>query len=111
MPENECGLRTKPEIALAEIDHVITAGVRLGFVLADAGYGLSAPFRLGLSARGLIWSVGAPRTQKVYTTDATRIWPNAGRDGYARRPISSSSRTSVLVRSKDDRGTACTDMP
>jgi SRSO17 transposase len=35
--------RTKPEIALAEIDRVIAAGVRFGCALADAGYGLSAP--------------------------------------------------------------------
>jgi SRSO17 transposase len=41
--------RTKPEIALAEIDRVIAAGVRFGYVLADAGYGLSAPFRQGLN--------------------------------------------------------------
>ena len=36
---------TKPEIALAEIDRVIAAGGRFGCVLADAGYGISAPFR------------------------------------------------------------------
>ena len=35
--------RSKPEMALAEIDRVIAAGVRFGCVLADAGYGLSAP--------------------------------------------------------------------
>jgi SRSO17 transposase len=39
--------RTKPEIALAEIDRVMAAGMRFGCVLADAGYGLSAPFRQG----------------------------------------------------------------
>jgi SRSO17 transposase len=39
--------RTKPELALAEIDRVIATGVRFGCVLADAGYGLSAPFRQG----------------------------------------------------------------
>ena len=36
--------RTKPEIALAEIDRVIATGVRFACVLADAGYGLSARF-------------------------------------------------------------------
>ncbi|MEZ2224513.1 IS701 family transposase, partial [Rhizobium sp. RCC_161_2] len=44
--------RTKPEIALDEIDRLIAAGVRFGTVLADAGYGLSAAFRQGLSAGG-----------------------------------------------------------
>src|SRR5260370_11673820 len=32
--------RTNPEMALAEIDRAIAAGVRFGCVLADAGYGL-----------------------------------------------------------------------
>jgi DDE superfamily endonuclease len=50
--------RTKPEIALAEIDRLTAAGVRFGCVLADAGYGLSAPFRQGLTARNLTWAVG-----------------------------------------------------
>ena len=46
---------------LAEIDRFIAAGVRSGCVLADAGYGLSAPFRQALSTRGLCWAVGIPR--------------------------------------------------
>ena len=48
VPAEHRTARTKPEIALAEIDHMIAAGVRFGCVLADAGYGLSAPFRQGL---------------------------------------------------------------
>src|SRR5258707_12538672 len=43
--------RTKPEIALAEIDRMISAKVRFRCVLADAGYGVSAPFRQGLTVR------------------------------------------------------------
>ena len=54
--------RTKPEIALAEIDRVMAAGVRFGCVLADAGYGLSAPFRQGLTARGLPGRLASPVT-------------------------------------------------
>ena len=57
--------RTKPEIALAEIDRMISVGVRFRCVLADAGYGLSAPFRQGLTARKLAWAVGIPRHLKV----------------------------------------------
>src|SRR5436309_11432824 len=48
--------RTKPEMALAEIDRVIAAGVHFGCLLADAGYGASAPFRQGLTARKLVWA-------------------------------------------------------
>src|SRR3954449_12159388 len=71
--------RTKPEIALAEIDRVIAAGVRFGCVLADAGYGLSAPFRQGLTARGLVWAVGILGRQKVYPAGVKLIFPIAGR--------------------------------
>src|ERR671929_2131210 len=37
--------RSKPEIALSELDRVLKAGVHFGVVLADAGYGISAAFR------------------------------------------------------------------
>ena len=47
----------------------VPAGVRFGLVLADAGYGISAPFRAGLSGRGLRWAVGIPRILKVYPAD------------------------------------------
>ena len=67
--------RTKPEIALAEIDRLISIGVRFRCVLADAGYGLSAPFRQGLSARRLAWAVGIPRHLKVYPVGVKLIWP------------------------------------
>jgi SRSO17 transposase len=70
--------RTKPAIALAEIDRVIAAGVRFGCVLADAGYGPSAPFRQGLTARKLAWAVGIPRHRR----------PPSRRDGFASRRTS-----------------------
>jgi len=75
VPVQDRAARTKPEIALAEIDRVIAAGVRFGCVLADAGYGLSAPFRQGLTARKLAWAVGIPRHLKVYPVDVQLIWP------------------------------------
>lgn len=79
VPEHRRAYRTKPEIAIEEIDRLRTAGVRFGCVLADAGYGLSAPFRQALSDRGLRWAVGIPRTQKVYPCDVAMIFPVAGR--------------------------------
>ena len=79
VPEDFQAYRTKPDIAIKEIDRVIAAGVRFGCVLADAGYGLSAPFRQALSARGLRWAVGIPRHQKVYPADVQLIFPVAER--------------------------------
>jgi SRSO17 transposase len=79
--------RTKPEIALAEIDRVTAAGVRFGCVLADAGYGLSAPFRQGLTARNLAWAVGIPRHLKVYPVDVRLIWPVTRRGRPRRRHV------------------------
>ena len=79
--------RTKPEIALAEIDRVMAAGVRFGCVLADAGYGLSAPFRQGLTARSLAWAVGIPRHLKVYPVGVQLIWPVAARGRPRQRHV------------------------
>lgn len=78
VPDGMRTSRTKPEIALAEIDRLIVTGVRFGTVLADAGYGLSAAFRQGLSGRGLTWAVGIPKHQKVYPHDVALIFPVAG---------------------------------
>ncbi|MET4899012.1 IS701 family transposase [Sphingomonadaceae bacterium jetA1] len=79
VPEAFQAYRTKPDIAIEEIDRVLAAGVRFGCVLADAGYGLSAPFRQALSARGLCWAVGVPRHQKIYPADVQLTFPVAGR--------------------------------
>jgi hypothetical protein len=74
-------------MALAEIDRAIAAGVRFGCVLADAGYGLSAPFRQGLTARKLAWAVGIPRHLKVYPADVRMIWPVAKRGRPRQRHV------------------------
>lgn len=55
VPEDRQVGRTKPEIAIEEIDRVIASGARFGCVLADSGYGSSGPFRQALSERGLRW--------------------------------------------------------
>ena len=54
---------------------MISIGVRFRCVLADAGYGLSASFRQGLTARKLAWAVGIPRHLKVYPVGVRLIWP------------------------------------
>jgi SRSO17 transposase len=87
VPEIWRNARTKPEMALDEIDRLTAAGMRFGTVLADAGYGLSAPFRQGLSARKLLWAVGIPRHQKVYPVDVSLIFPVAGHGRPRKNPI------------------------
>ena len=77
VPEERRTVLTKPEIAIEEIDRVIAAGVRFGCVLADAGYGSSAPFRQALTERGLLWAVGLSRRQNVYPTDVALLFPVA----------------------------------
>ena len=87
VPEERRSYRTKPEIALEEIERVRVAGLRFGCVLADAGYGLSAPFRQTLSQRGLTWAVGIPFKQKVYPIDVAMIFPVAGRGRPRQRHV------------------------
>ncbi|WP_246689525.1 IS701 family transposase [Methylobacterium sp. WL19] len=84
VPKDLRAARTKLEIAVAEIDRLREGGVRFGCVLADAGYGCSAPFRQALSARGLRWAVGITGRNKVYPADVAMIFPVAGR-GRARQ--------------------------
>jgi SRSO17 transposase len=86
-PPGSPGYLTKPEIELAEIDRNCAAGVRFGCVLADAGHGLSAPFRQGLSERGLTWAVGIPYEQKVYPAGVAMIFLVAGRGRPGQRHI------------------------
>jgi SRSO17 transposase len=95
--------RTKLEIALAEIDRIIAAGVRFGCVLADAGYGMSALFRQGLTARKLTWAVGIPRRLKVYPADVRMIWPVAKRGRRRRRQVAnilSTPAENMLAKAK-----------
>lgn len=105
VPEELRTYRTKPEIALAEIDRVRAAGVRFGCVLADAGYGLSAPFRQGLSERGLAWAVGIPFKQKVYPANVDMVFPVAKRGRPRKNAIPGT--TSVSAQAMLETATWC----
>ena len=93
VPADRQTFRSKPEIAINEVDRMRAAGVRFGCVLADAGYGMSAPFRHALSERGLKWAVGIPRHQKVYPGDVALIFPVAGHGRPRQRHIPDSNRS------------------
>jgi SRSO17 transposase len=97
VPADRQAFRSKPEIAIDEVDRMTAAGVHFGCVLADAGYGLSASFRHALSERGLQWAVGIPRHQKVYRGDVALSFPVAGRGRPRQRHIPDSKSISVEV--------------
>ena len=81
VPEAFWAARSKPEMALEELQRVMQAGVSFGAVVSDAGYGISAPFRQGLSALGLSgrWafhaSEGFPPEVKLVPPPVTRGGP------------------------------------
>ena len=49
---------TKPDIALEQMRQAIAAGVPMGVVLADAGYGDETAFREGITQLGMFYAVG-----------------------------------------------------
>jgi SRSO17 transposase len=78
------GYRPKWKIALDEIDRVRADGMRFGCVLADAGYGMCAEFRQGLTERGLRWAVGILSTQNMYSEGVEISMPSAKGPGRPR---------------------------
>jgi SRSO17 transposase len=95
VPDNRMAARTKPVMALEELDRVCTLGVRFGCVVADAGYGDSAAFRRGLSDRDRLWAVGIPWTQTVYTTAVEITWPVAKTGRPRKRGVASEAPLSA----------------
>ena len=65
VPE-EIVFRTKPEIALAEIEAALAAKVPAGVVLADAAYGNDTAFRDRVSELGLTYAVGVQSSCTVW---------------------------------------------
>ena len=93
--------RPKWRIALDELDRVRAAGARFGGVVADAEYGKAAPFRQGLSERGLTWAVGIPRVQNVYSP-AVELHRPVARTGRPRKwPLPSEAPLTAEARLED----------
>jgi hypothetical protein len=81
---------TVPHALIAETINVIAVLAGRGQLVelaAVAGYGLSVPFRQGLSARGLAWALGVPKHQKVYPAGVSLIFPPAGRGRLRKNQI------------------------
>jgi len=81
--------RTKPEIALAQIEAALHAGVPRGGVLADAAYGNDTDFRDRLTALGLPYAVGIQSSCTVWPPGAAPLPP---------KPYAGMGRPPKLVR-------------
>ena len=75
--------RTKPQIALAQIEAAVKDGVERGVVLTDAGYGCDGVFRAGVTTLGLTYAVGVQSTLSVWPPGeeplAPKPWSGRGR--------------------------------
>jgi SRSO17 transposase len=81
---DDIAFRPKWRIALDEVRRLNDAGVRFGTVLADAGYGVCAEFRRGLSDMGLHWAVGITSELTLYPVNAGSRKPTPRRDTMGR---------------------------
>ncbi|WP_206245173.1 IS701 family transposase [Novosphingobium terrae] len=79
VPEKFWPSKSKSSIAIEEIDRISASGVRFGYVLAEAGCGLSTPFLQALGARKLCWAVGISSCQKFYPAVLQPGFPAARR--------------------------------
>src|SRR5262245_53568790 len=82
VPEDVC-FKTKPEIALEQIEAACKAGLPRGVVLMDAGYGCNTDLRTGVSALGLRYVAGILPNTSVWASGTGPLppkkWSGQGR--------------------------------
>ena len=84
VPEGERRSLTKGQIAPELLDRVRGEGLPGRLVPADAGYGVSGPFRDGLAERGLRYIVGVTDERVVSTEEPRWVEPKATTGGRPR---------------------------
>jgi SRSO17 transposase len=85
VPEENRRAATKGQIALELLDQVRAEGLPGRLVLADAGYGVSGPFRGGLAERGLHYIVGVTEEMVVFTESPSWVEPHSATGGRPRK--------------------------
>jgi SRSO17 transposase len=80
IPE-EVGYRPKWQIALDILDRTMEGGVHFRWLTADEGYGRSAEYREGVAARGLLYVVEVPVTERGWTRCPRMEEPDTHRTG------------------------------
>jgi SRSO17 transposase len=96
VPEADRRAMTKGEIALELLDQVRAEGLPGRLVVADAGYGVSGPFRAALASRGLHYIVGVTDELVAFTEEPSWEVP-----GPAARPSKSGGRPRKRSRLKE----------
>ena len=91
--------QTKPQIALDQIKWACDAGLPRGVVLVDAGYGVDAKFRTGISTLDLRYVAGIKSTTTVWAPGTQALPPPAysGRGRRAVRPVHDAANKPVDV--------------
>jgi len=86
VPE-EIVFKTKPEIALEQIEAACKVGLPRGIVLMDAGYGCNTDLRTSISALALTYVAGIMPNTTVWTCDKGPLPPKkwSGRDRPPKR--------------------------
>ncbi len=84
VPE-EVEFRTKPQMALAQIEAAVKGGVAPGIVLTDVAYGCDGVFRAGVTALGLTYAVGVQSTLSVWPPGEEPL-PSKPWSGRGRKP-------------------------
>ena len=85
VPAEARRMLTKGQIALELIDQVRQEGLAGRVVIADAGYGVSGPFREGLAERGLHYLVGVTEEMVIFQTEPKWDEPVPARTGRGGR--------------------------
>ena len=76
--------RTKPQIALRQIEEAVKAGLELGVIGADAAFGDDTAFRDALTALGLRYCLGIREPTSVWEEDKEPL-PPATYSGHGRK--------------------------
>ena len=84
VPE-DVAFKTKPQIALDQIEAALAEGIAPGVVLADAGYGNETGFRERLTELGLVYAVGILSNTSVWSPGKRPLPPKAW-SGQGRPP-------------------------
>ena len=91
--------KTKPQIALDQIKWACAAGLPRGVVLVDAGYGVEAKFRSGITTLGLRYVAGVKSTTTVWAPGTSALPPPAypGRGRRTVRPVHDDANKPISV--------------